>query len=557
MWKSWLKPDFLSLHLASTKFGPVTSIMRFSVSPIIAALISVIVGGLFPLLVGLDRTPVPWIDEVVFASTSISVAKGHPATPAVLAAFPKTGRTGRLDLFYGPVGIKLGALWLSYAGVSEWNWRIIGFVGGILIIALSGVLLSVLRCGWLERFLGMFFVAFSAELGGRINSGRLDTVTVSLELLVLVLLVLAIQSTGWRIYFYSSFAGVAIFAAGLSTPRALTFCIALAAGTVAVLCRKWRGELAAGLLLSGTISAVLLCAWTISQGLTPVAWLRFLFRTANGDAGDVSPLLGGAWTTVRAIYPPELIFPFLSIVIAVGLIWFYSKLASGGSLRTLIPSDLLFLLVVGVVNLFLSFLLLSRALDYEIFYTFPIIISIFVLTVRMNHAEYEGGRLKKVIWSCWILFAVLGVGIRTAKIAELLQSWSVRDPKLISAFVREHVPPGSTVFGDDPCYYWAVYKSGSNYLLTSEMTTPGLASRDDTSVELLLHKNRNTVVYLFWRRDSKKPLPLGPSQLRLLGIFQGPSVQSPLFPALRRWIGYGYPQGDLYVVAPARADSDN
>ena len=146
--------------------------MRFSVSPIIAALILVIVGGLFPLLVGLDRTPVPWYDEVLMASTSISVANGHPATPAILAAFPKTGR---LDLFFGPVGIKLGALWLSYAGVSEWNWRIIGFVGGILIIALSGALLAVLRCGWLERFLGMFFVAFSSELGGRINSGRLDT----------------------------------------------------------------------------------------------------------------------------------------------------------------------------------------------------------------------------------------------------------------------------------------------------------------------------------------------------------------------------------------------
>ena len=105
---------------------------------------------------------------------------------------------------------------------------------------------------------------------------------------MLILLVLAIQSAGWRIYFYSSFAGFAIFAAGLSTPRALTFCIALAAGTVAVLCHKWRGEMAAALLLSGTISAVLVCAWTISQGLTPVAWFRFLFRTAKGDAGNVS-----------------------------------------------------------------------------------------------------------------------------------------------------------------------------------------------------------------------------------------------------------------------------
>ncbi|MGB0014042.1 MAG: hypothetical protein WBQ03_20760 [Candidatus Sulfotelmatobacter sp.] len=61
-------------------------------------LIAVLALGSILLL--LPRSPLPWLDEILFASTSLSIVRGGPPVPTVLAAFP---HTLRIDLFYGPL----------------------------------------------------------------------------------------------------------------------------------------------------------------------------------------------------------------------------------------------------------------------------------------------------------------------------------------------------------------------------------------------------------------------------------------------------------------------
>src|ERR1035438_4370793 len=111
---------------------------RFETNSTLAIALTILtIAGLLPLYIGLDRTPLPWADEVEFASTAISVRNGNPAIPSVLSGFPQTGR---FDLFYGPVGIRLGATWMTLFGVNMWSWRSLSFAGGILVIVFSALL---------------------------------------------------------------------------------------------------------------------------------------------------------------------------------------------------------------------------------------------------------------------------------------------------------------------------------------------------------------------------------------------------------------------------------
>ena len=51
------------------------------------------------ILLMLPRSPLPWLDEIFYASAALAVVQGGLPIPTVMAAFP---HTIRLDLLYGP-----------------------------------------------------------------------------------------------------------------------------------------------------------------------------------------------------------------------------------------------------------------------------------------------------------------------------------------------------------------------------------------------------------------------------------------------------------------------
>ena len=124
------------------------------------------------MLLFLPRSPLPWFDEIIFASTSLSIVRGGPPVPTVLAAFPHTIRA---DLFYGPLICFLGSLDLRLFGLSPMSWRLLGFLGAVG---------AVFSAGWVSRCLdrsqtamaaAAMFVALSQGMGARATSGRPDT----------------------------------------------------------------------------------------------------------------------------------------------------------------------------------------------------------------------------------------------------------------------------------------------------------------------------------------------------------------------------------------------
>jgi hypothetical protein len=501
------------------------------------------VAGVLPLFIALDRTPIPWIDEVLWASTSLSVINGQAAKPSVLDAFPGTGR---FDLFYGPVGIYLGARWMNFAGVSAWNWRMLSFAGGVSIIVLTAMLVRAVGGSHFSAATAACLVGFSTSLGSRINSGRLDTLSIAFELAALLLLVVAMQQQPLRGRLCSLLAGGGIAAAALSTPRTLTFCLALVVGAAALFVLGFRKRLLDSFLPAAIVCGVAIWLWTHYQGMSPIAWLQYLGHVSRGDRGNVSPVLGGSWGSTEALYLPELAAPVLFAVVAISL---FSTLINKDEPESHFPRrpGLAFVLTVGLSNTLLSFVFLSRALNYQLFFIVPVLIGLLVLSQFLLEATGLTN-IRRLIIMSWLIFAVLSIGLRAAKIVEFSQSWLSRDPRPMLAFVKEQVPAKSTVLGSEPCYFWAVERSGSRYLWIQENTTPGLSSHSIFDIGKLFALSGNNRIYLVWKHDSTIPPELSTLALRRMASFEMPNNRNDFFTTLRNRIGGGYPRTDLYEL---------
>jgi hypothetical protein len=191
-------------------------------------------------LLMLPRDPLPWLDETLFASASLSVLRGGPAVPTIMGAFP---HTGRFDLLYGPLLFMIGTLDLKWFGLSLTRWRFLGF---------AGVVTTVFSAAWLSRSLeqarnqyprdqspehrpslvpaaSAMFVALSQGVGARATCGRLDTITVTLELLTLAWALRAVRTKPprWRALFDATATGLLCGVSALTTPRAFPFLLGL------------------------------------------------------------------------------------------------------------------------------------------------------------------------------------------------------------------------------------------------------------------------------------------------------------------------------------------
>jgi hypothetical protein len=363
----------------------------------------------------------------------------------------------------------------------------------------------------------------------------------------LLLLVVAMQQQLLlRGGLYSLLGGGAIAAAALSTPRALTFCLALFVGAAALFVLGFRKRLLNSFLPAAVVCSLAIWLWTHYQGMSPIAWLQYLGHVSAGDRSNVSPVLGGSWGSNQALYLPELAAPVLIALVAIALFWtLISENEPESHFRR--RPRLAFVLTVGLANMLLSFALLSRVLNYQLFFIVPVLIGLLVLSQLLLESSGLTNNRRLVIVS-WLIFAALSIGLRAAKIVEFSQSWLSRDPGPMLAFVKEQVPAKSTVLGSEPCYFWAVQRSGSRYLWIQERTTPGLSSHSIFDLGELFMLSGDNRIYLVWKHDAAMPPEFSLLAFRRMASFEMPTNRSDFFTKLRNRIGGGYPRTDLYEV---------
>lgn len=499
----------------------------------------------------LPRSPLPWLDEIFFASTSLAVARGGPPVATVLGAFPHTARA---DLFYGPLVFFLGSIDVRLFGLSAVSWRLLGFMG-----ALGAVFSAALVCRQLDRSAAAIaasamMVALSQGMGARATSGRLDTITITLELLCLACTLGAMElSLSIRLaLIYAMLAGILCGLAALTTPRAFPFVLGLfvAIGCELAMARRW--EVLERCLIIGAAALVPVWGWTFSQGTNPIGWLRFIAGASRGDKISVSPMLLGSWH-----FFDEPLVPLLSgllftlvmfLVFGASILTLRRKVETAG---TDVNSAVRMASIVVLTNYVASFLTIARFWDYEVFVV-PLVIPVLIALTAKILSNNGPRTLQRIVLGSWLVLALVLVAIRSGKVVAWLASYDERDPQPLQNFVGSNVPTNSRVFGPEDFYFYAVEAAGSHYLFVRPRIPTGLVSKFDHDLNWQEQLKEGPTVYLIWPKGDNLPPGLSAVNLRLQGSFTAPLGKEPARWRKAGW-GSGYPPTNLYRIVEGQS----
>jgi 4-amino-4-deoxy-L-arabinose transferase-like glycosyltransferase len=509
----------------------------------------------------LPRSPLPWLDETFFASTSLAVARGGPPIPTVLGAFP---HTGRVDLFYGPLVFFLGSLEVRLFGLSITSWRLLGFFGAVG---------AVFSAAWVSRCLdrssaamaaSAMMVALSQGMGARATSGRLDTITLTLEILSLICTLRAMRFQESRIqesrrsaFLYAALAGILCALAALSTPRAFPFVLGLfVAIALELLLTRTRELIIRGLIIAAA-ALVPVWGWTLSRGTNPIGWLRYIAEVSRGDKISVSPILHGSWHFFDEPLVPllsGLIFTFVTLLVFTS--------AFGSSIFTVRPTTteieapdvipaLRLASIAVLINFAVSFLTISRLWDYEIFFV-PLVLPVLIALTAKILRSSTPRTLQRIVLVTWLVFAIVLVAIRSGKVVAWLASYHERDPQPLQDFISGKVPGNSRVFGPEDFYFYAVEAAGSHYLFVRPRIPTGLVSKLDHNLNWQEQLHEGQPVYLIWPKDDILPPGLAPENLQLEGSFTSQRGNEPASWRKAGW-GSGYPPTNLYRIVETQS----
>lgn len=514
--------------------------------------------ALVVILLLLPRSPLPWLDETLFASTALSIVRGGPSTPTVLAAFP---HIIRIDLFYGPVICFLGALDVRLLGLSMVGWRMLGFLGAVGVVFSAAWVSGRLDGSRTAVAASAMLVALSQGMGARATSGRLDTVTVMLEMISLACTITAMRvdaaRRGYASFVYAALAGVFCGLAALSTPRAFPFVLGLCVGIGVELVLELRPELWARALIVGVAALAPVWGWTATQGMTPLRWLRLIAALSSGDKLSASPILHGSWHFFDEPLVPlasGLLFTFVMLLVCGVGLGMAGRLKSGAARNGEGPdagSKVRLAAIAVVVNYAASLLTIARFWDYEIFVV-PLALPVLIALTAKIWCGSGPRVMKRVVIISWLLLGLVLIAIRSGKVVAWAASYAERDPRPLQDFVSSHLPRDSRVFGPEDFYFYAVERAGSHYLFFRPRITAGLVSRMDHDLDWQEQLKLGENVYLIWPKDDILPRGLDVGDLRLEGSFTTKLGSEPVGWRKAGW-GSGYPDTNLYRVVKVPA----
>ena len=494
--------------------------------------------ALLVALAMLARSPLVWRDEMQFASLSYSWLHGGSGAPTIYAEDPRFPMS---TFFYGPTFFAAGAAAFKLLGFSVASFRLVSWLGGLLLAWSAAALTRALGGSRNWSAACWLLVLLSPELGSTLSNGRMDTLAVAGELGGLVLLLRGLQSRraglSWGL---SALAGVAWTCALLTTPRALQFFAGLA------LCAplwlraprpQWQ-KFVVCFSLAGLITGAGQCVWLLTQGETPLSWLRYLGYISSFCRHYT--IIGG----FRVIRPTMfwLLTPLVSLGLAVLL------LARGKAWRRVWDEGpaLVWVVAAFVFQGLLTFLNTPRPESYPLYWGLPWLVTALALVSASRSLTTEVSA--QVCLGALLLAACLFGGARLLKITEVAAAWPGRNPQLLEDFARQHIPPGSRVAGPLAYYFYAVERAGATYRFHEPLYDsyfPFLENKLNPAYPAATAQ-KYPANFLLWPEGEPLPRSCHCSEADRVARFAPPVTDSWLT-RLHRF-GGGYPAANLYRV---------
>jgi 4-amino-4-deoxy-L-arabinose transferase-like glycosyltransferase len=399
----------------------------------------------------MDRAPIVWVDESLYASVARAVQTSANGVPTMLRDSPDASDHVK---FYGPVFFRLAAASFAAFGFSVWSFRIIGVLGAFLI-GVAGWLMTRAMCRDTERPLWtLLLLLLTPEVGMVATNGRMDALAVAFELLALAIFVSGLGRKGDAIG-SSLAAGVFLALAALTTPRTFPFLLSFGVAGTALVAITPRRRPATIRIFVALLVPLLACAvWsTVAYG-GPDRWLRTLAGIGTSDSIEVAIVSGAV--RIWWIRPWRLITPAAALLGTVAALLTFRRRPS------LAVEDIaaLFGLLVGVVTLAIIVAVNNFTFLFGAYFALPLMAV--VLSLPRARLPRDG-----VLTALVVGLIVCDAGVRFAKYAIVATTWNDRDPEVVERFVATNVPRGSDVIGPQTHYFFAVEEAGSNYLTFS------------------------------------------------------------------------------------------
>jgi len=449
-------------------------------------------------LVTIDRTPLPWTDEVTYASIARSLQLGEIGAPSMLRDSPN-----RVDhvAFYGPVFFYAATLCFERMGFSMTAFRAVSLVGALLVACAAAVLVLAFGERGNRPLWSFTLLLLTPELGYAATGGTMDTLAVGIQILALAAFVHGVRS-GAQPTLYGAVAGILLALAALTTPRALPFVGAFIAGGVllpACLPPKRTRIVYIPLLAMIVSFAAIFAVWGTYAHGTPIDYLRYLAWVATHEDTDVTllPTASRVW-----FFRPWAVVTTLFAIIGTFVAACSLCKQKVDSHREAVTTT--FGLAVGWINLVAGLCVMNFTFVYSTYFAIPLL-AILLSLPRLTFPQVNSrvvGLLITGLLTC-------DIGVRTAKYTRTAATWSARDPKVIQKFVRDHVPEGSDVVGPSRYYLYAVEGAGSRYL-SDDFLSPAdwarwIPSFDPKLVLPSAHHSKITSRFLMWPAHESLP----------------------------------------------------
>jgi hypothetical protein len=423
------------------------------------------IGVLLGTLAVLGRAPLPAIDEIYIVSVARTRAVGPERAPQLT---PPSEWVENYAELYGPVYFSVEAAVLRFFGLSIVTGRIVGWICSVVLSGATAWM--VLLAGGASEFaaIAFFVTAVSPDLSLLPRNGRMDSMAIAFELLALASMMAAWQSSRRRTTAWNVVSGACWALAILTTPRTLP----LIAGLLIALPLILRDPLrrTAALHSLGYSSALVLASlylWARSLGLSIIGWLWWLW---DGVKDDPNMLVVRGHHRWWGIGLASAIMPTVTAVTALGLL----LIAINRSPTTEARSNrktIWFLMAATMFNVLFYVTVVNYPFIVSPFFVLPLFAVLLMATATLR----SDARPYRAMVALWLLIALSFSGIRLVRHIAWWQTWDLRDPKKMEAFITQHVPTRATLFADDQYYYYPVESAGIVYR-TFNLKKPGAAS---------------------------------------------------------------------------------
>jgi hypothetical protein len=372
----------------------------------------------------LSYNPLPWLDEIYFASISLNLIEHGNFVPQVASI----ARDGWEALIYGPVYFFLTGASMKIFGLGIWQFRIVNLLSGFLCI---WICLKITRINGISGSAILFICAFATDpfFTLSMHEGRMDLTALLFALLSLYF----ILKNGKRDIHYSA---IAASLALMTTPRSAIVIIGV---VMILLMNSYKGGKYKPLIVW---SAMLLGIYTV--------WIFYAFGDPVQCLNYYRALQDNEIYLVGRFYIPRQEYVLIVIALCSIALNFIKK-------KTDFP-DLLSSVSIAVILLFYAIIL-----DWGPYSAF--IIPFYYMLI-FNKEEFRWSFSNPRPYMLLILLIHNG-GYFILKSAQIIGSMEQRDPAIADRFIADHISAGSKVVGD-PLYFYSVRKSGCDYQVFNE-----------------------------------------------------------------------------------------